>query len=77
MNSPISRIDHVLRPSGRVFHGWWLVLGAAGIQLLSGALMMHSFGAYTVALQAQFGWSKTALSGAFALTRAESGLLGP
>ena len=39
--------------------------------------MMHSFGAYTVALQAQFGWSKTALSGAFALTRAESGLLGP
>ena len=77
MNSPISRIDHVVRPSGRVFHGWWLVLGAAGIQLLSGALMMHSFGAYTVALQAQFGWSKTALSGAFALTRAESGLLGP
>lgn len=77
MNSPISRIDHVVRPGGRVFHGWWLVLGAAGIQLLSGALMMHSFGAYTVALQAQFGWSKTALSGAFALTRAESGLLGP
>ncbi|MCY4014609.1 MAG: MFS transporter [Gammaproteobacteria bacterium] len=77
MNSPISRIDHVVRPGGRVFHGWWLVIGAAGIQLLSGALMMHSFGAYTVALQAQFGWSKTALSGAFALTRAESGLLGP
>lgn len=77
MNSPISRIDHIVRPSGRVFHGWWLVLGAAGIQLLSGALMMHSFGAYTVALQSQFGWSKTALSGAFALTRAESGLLGP
>ena len=67
----------MVRPHGRVFHGWWLVLGAAGIQLLSGALMMHSFGAYTVALQAQFGWSKTALSGAFALTRAESGLLGP
>lgn len=53
------------------------MIGAAGIQLLSGALMMHSFGAYTIALQAQFGWSKTALSGAFALTRVESGLLGP
>ena len=76
-NSPVSRIDHIVRPRGHVFHGWWLVLGAAGIQLLSGALMMHSFGAYTVALQAQFGWSKTALSGAFALTRVESGLLGP
>ena len=77
MNSLMARLDQVVRPKGHVFHGWWLVLGAAGIQLLSGALMMHSFGAYTIALQAQFGWSKTALSGAFAMTRVESGLLGP
>ena len=77
LNSPISRFDHVIRPRGRVFHGWWMVIGAAGIQLLSGLLMMHSFGAYAVALQADFRWSMTALSGAFALTRVESGLLGP
>ena len=77
MNSPIARIDRVIRPRGRVFHGWWLAGGAAGIQLLSGLLMMHSFGAYAVALHAEFGWSKTALSGAFSLTRVESGLLGP
>ena len=38
---------------------------------------MHSFGAYAVALHAEFGWSKTALAGAFSLTRVESGLLGP
>ena len=67
----------MIRPGGRVFRGWWMVIGAAGIQLLSGLLMMHSFGAYAVALQADFRWSMTALSGAFALTRAESGLLGP
>ena len=38
---------------------------------------MQSFGAYTVLLQREFGWSKAVVSGAFALTRVESGLLGP
>ena len=77
MASLTARIDHALRPNGRVFHGWWLVLGAAGIQLLSGLLFMHSVGAYVVALQRDFGWSSTLVAAAFALTRAESGLLGP
>ena len=77
MASLLARIDHALRPAGRVFHGWWLVVGAAGIQLLSGLLFMHSVGAYVVALQREFGWSSTLISAAFALTRAESGLLGP
>lgn len=77
MDSLVSRIDHAIRPSGRVFHGWWMVLGAAGIQLLSGLLLMHSFGAYAVEMQRDFGWSKTVIAGAFALTRVESGLLGP
>ena len=77
MISPFQRIDQIIRPRGRVFRGWPMVVGAAGIQLLSGVLMMHSFGAYAVMLQADFGWSKTAVSGAFSLTRVESGLLGP
>ena len=77
MASLTARFDHALRPNGRVFHGWWLVLGAAGIQLLSGLLFMHSVGAYVVALQRDFGWSSTLVAAAFALTRAESGLLGP
>ncbi|MDP6376972.1 MAG: MFS transporter [Pseudomonadales bacterium] len=38
---------------------------------------MQSFGAYVVLLERDFGWSKTVLSGAFALTRVESGILGP
>ena len=77
MASLTTRIDHALRPNGRVFHGWWLVLAAAGIQFLSGLLFMHSVGAYVVALQREFGWSSMLVSAAFALTRAESGLLGP
>ena len=38
---------------------------------------MQSYGAYTVVLHQEFGWSMTLLSGAYALTRVESGLLGP
>ena len=39
--------------------------------------MIHSFTAYFPLLQTQFGWSRAVLSGAFALSRAESGILGP
>ena len=45
--------------------------------MLSGLLWMQSYGAYVVLLQDDFGWSKTMLAGAFALTRIESGILGP
>jgi MFS family permease len=38
---------------------------------------MHSYGGYTLHLQEEFGWSMSILSLAFALTRLESGLLGP
>ena len=76
-DSLAARIDHAIRPAGRVFRGWWLVIGAAGIQLLSGLLWMHSYSAYALQMRSEFGWSTTAISGAFALTRVETGLLGP
>ena len=60
-----------------MFYGWWIVLGTSGIQLLAGSLWMQSYGAYAVLLQEDFGWSKTLIAGAFALTRVESGVLGP
>ena len=60
-----------------IFYGWWIVASGFLVQLLNGSLLFHSFTAYFVFLQADFGWSRTALSGAFSLTRAESGLLGP
>ena len=73
----LSRIDGVIRPAGRVFYGWYIVSAAGGLQLLSGLLWMHSYGAYVVLLQDEFGWSKALVAGAFALTRIESGILGP
>ena len=70
-------VDQVVRPAGHVFYGWWIVSTSAGVQWLAAVLWMHSYGAYVVLLQADFGWSKTVMAAAFALTRVESGILGP
>lgn len=71
------RVDALLRPNGKVFYGWYIVAAATGVQWLAAMTWMHSYGAYTTLLQAEFGWSMSVLSWAFALTRLESGLLGP
>jgi sugar phosphate permease len=64
-------------PGRRVFYGWWIVAAGFGLEALIGALMFHAYGAYVVLLREEFGWSKTMLSAAFAMARAESGILGP
>jgi sugar phosphate permease len=60
-----------------MFYGWWIVAAGFGIEALVGALMFHAYGAYVVLLREEFGWSKTLLSAAFAMARAESGIFGP
>lgn len=61
----------------QLFFGWWIVLGSYVIQILNGALLFHAFSAYILPLQAEFGWSRAAVSGVFSMVRAESGILGP
>lgn len=77
MKHYLERVDAVVRPRGHVFHGWYIVGAAGGIQMLSAVLWMQSYGAYVVLLQDDFGWSKALVAGAFALARVESGILGP
>ncbi len=77
MSGVLSRIDGIIRPAGHVFYGWYVVSAAGGLQLLAGLLWMQSYGAYVVLLQAEFGWSSALVAGAFAMTRIESGILGP
>lgn len=60
-----------------MFYGWWVVAAGFGLEVLIGALLFHAYGAYVVLLRQEFGWSKTMLSAAFAMARAESGILGP
>ena len=59
------------------FYGWRIVAAGGVILTMQAGLFMHAFGSYSVLLQREFGWSATTLSIAFAMTRAESGILGP
>ena len=77
MDSVSPGVEVRRRRKPRIFYGWWIVGGCFSLQMLVGSLMIHSFTAYFPLLQTQFGWSRSVLSGAFALSRAESGLLGP
>lgn len=60
-----------------VFYGWWIVCAGFVLQGLGSGLLFNSFGAYFVFLQSEFGWSRTVLSGAYSMSRLESGFLGP
>ena len=61
----------------RLFFGWYIALAAYAIHVLNGGLLFHAFSAYILPLQAEFGWSRAAVSGVFSMVRAESGILGP
>jgi sugar phosphate permease len=63
--------------SKRLFYGWYMVGAGSALQFLQAGLMTQSFGAYVAVLQAERGWSKTALSGAAALHQMEAAILGP
>lgn len=70
-------LDATLRPRGHVFYGWWMVATGAAIQGVIAVLFNQAFGTYAVVLRNEFGWSRSALSGAFSLAGIESGVLGP
>ena len=65
------------QPRPRIFYGWYIVAAGFFTQLLIGMLMFHSFGTYVTLMRADFGWSRTTFAIAFAMQRAESGILGP
>ena len=65
------------RRHGAIFYGWWIVAGGAVLSALSGGLNFYGFSALFVPLSQEFGWSRTVLSGVFALSRLEGGILGP
>ena len=63
--------------SGGVFYGWWLVGLASFMLTLMSLTVFQGLGTMLVALERQYGWSRTALSGAFSLARVEGAILGP
>ena len=63
-------------PDG-IFYGWWIVAGGSVVTAMGAGLNFYGFSAFFYPLSMEFGWSRSALSGVFALARLEGGFLGP
>ena len=60
-----------------LFAGWWLLGAAVAVQVLPASFLMHSYSAYAVVMQPEFGWSITVFATAFSAQQLIFGLLGP
>jgi MFS family permease len=67
-----------LREQGRkVFYGWWIVAAGFLINAFGVGTFFYGFSTFFNPLMAEFGWSRTLLSGVFSLSRLEGGIEGP
>ena len=60
-----------------VFYGWKLVGITAVLLTIMSLTVFQGLGTFVVALQDKFGWSRTTISGAFALARVQGSIIGP
>ena len=56
---------------------WWIVIAGCVAHAVNTGLSYFGMSAYFPSFEREFGWSRTAISGAFSLARIESGLTGP
>ena len=59
------------------FYGYWVLSAGSLVMVVLGIAGLHGLGVFFSALQRDYMWSSALLSGAFALSRAESAFLGP
>src|SRR2546429_8852001 len=64
-------------PSPRRVHPAWIVLGAVTLCMMAGSGLRSVFGVYIKPMEAEFGWSRGALSGAAAISLLLLGAAGP
>ena len=56
---------------------WWLVIAGCVTHAVNTGFSYFGMSAFFPSFEREFGWSRTAISGAFSLARVESGILGP
>lgn len=56
---------------------WWLVILGCMTHAVNTGFSYFGMSAFFPSFEREFGWSRTAISGAFSLARIESGILGP
>ncbi|MFC1897215.1 MFS transporter [Chloroflexota bacterium] len=60
----------------KVFYGWWVVAAASFLYFQGIGGVFYGFSTFFNPLMAEFGWSRAALSGVFAIQRLEGGIEG-
>lgn len=75
MNSNI--ISRLRDRSERVFYGWRIVAAGFLINAFGIGTFFYGFSTFFNPLIAEFGWSRTVMSGVFSLSRLEGGIEGP
>ena len=70
-------VSQPLKAAQDLFYGWKLVGVATALLTLMSIVVFQGMGTLMVGLERQFNWSRFAMSGAFALARAEGAILGP
>ena len=59
------------------FYGWWMVAVSGLIMVITAVPVFQAIAVWSVALEAQFGWSRTQLGLALSFTRIEGSISGP
>ena len=73
----LASISPVSQRMRGLFYGWKLVGISALVMALVSGPIWNGVGVWVKALELQFGWSRTQLTGAFSLTQLEGSILGP
>ncbi|MBN2335567.1 MFS transporter [Candidatus Bathyarchaeota archaeon] len=62
---------------GKVFYGYWVLLGAFILHALDSGIYFYGFSVFYTPLREEFGWSSALTAGAVSLSRLEGGIEGP
>ncbi|MCP4756118.1 MAG: MFS transporter, partial [Proteobacteria bacterium] len=62
---------------GKIFYGWWIVAVSFVINAFGVGTFFYGFSTFFNPMVAEFGWSRTMMSGVFSLSRLEGGIEGP
>ena len=68
--------NHFAKARG-AFYGWWMVAVSGFIMVITAVPVFQASAVWAVALESQFGWSRTQLGLALSFTRVEGSLTGP
>lgn len=61
----------------RMFYGWWVVIAGTLLYAVGIGSVFYGFSTFYNPMISEFGWSSTATSGAYSLSRLEGGVEGP